>query len=67
MIRRAKKSSKNDLCNDALLASVGFEVTPVDKIVARSSLSINEALIGLTLLELNGSVSSTPGGYLRLK
>jgi DNA processing protein len=55
------------LCNDALLASVGFEVTPVDKIVARSSLSINEALIGLTLLELNGSVSSTPGGYLRLK
>jgi DNA processing protein len=46
---------------------VGFEVTPVDKIVARSSLSINEALIGLTLLELNGSVSSTPGGYLRLK
>ncbi len=65
--KAGKKSSKNDLCNDALLASVGFEVTPVDKIVARSSLSINEALIGLTLLELNGSVSSTPGGYLRLK
>ncbi|MGB0937872.1 MAG: DNA-processing protein DprA [Colwellia sp.] len=62
-----EKSSKNPLCNDALLASVGFEVTPVDKIVARSSLTINEVLIRLTLLELSGIVSSTPGGYLRLK
>lgn len=65
--RTVEKSHIKPLCNDALLASVGFEVTPVDRIVARSSLAINEVLTRLTVLELTGLVSSVPGGYLRMK
>lgn len=65
--KHVEKIKTNSLCNDELLASVGFEITPVDKVVARSLLSINEVLTRLTVLELSGLVSSVPGGYLRLK
>jgi len=63
---KAEKNLKNDLCNEELLASVGFEITPVDKVVSRSKLPIEEVLTRLTMLELNGLVASVPGGYLRL-
>ena len=53
------------LCNDALLDSVGFEITPVDKVVLRSELPVEEVLTRLTMLELNGLVSAVPGGYIR--
>jgi len=49
-----------------LLASVGFEITPVDKVVSRSKLPVEEVLTRLTILELNGLVAAVPGGYLRL-
>ncbi len=62
-----KKSSKKVLCNDRLLMNVGFEITPVDKIVYRSELPITEVLTRLTMLELKGLVSAVPGGYLRLE
>ena len=55
-----------DLCVDELLASVGFEITPVDKVVFRSKLPIEEVLTRLTMLELSGLVIAVPGGYLRL-
>ena len=58
---------QKDLCNDALLASVGFEITPVDRVVSRSKLPIEEVLTRLTVLELSGLVSAVPGGYLRVK
>lgn len=63
---KPEKNSNNDLCNDALLASVGFEITPVDRVVSRSELPIEEVLTRLTMLELNGLVAAVPGGYLRL-
>ena len=53
------------LCKDALLDSVGFEITPVDKVVLRSELPVEEVLTRLTVLELNGLVSAVPGGYIR--
>ncbi len=53
------------LCNDALLDNVGFEITPVDKVVLRSELPVEEVLTRLTMLELNGLVSAVPGGYIR--
>lgn len=53
------------LCNDTLLASVGFEITPVDKVVSRSELPVEEVLTRLTILELSGFVSAVPGGYIR--
>ncbi len=62
-----KKSINNDLCVDALLANVGFDVTPVDKVVFRSKLPIEEVLTRLTMLELSGLVAAVPGGYLRLQ
>jgi DNA processing protein len=62
-----KKRTNKDLCVDELLASVGFEITPVDKVVFRSKLPIEEVLTRLTMLELNGLVAAVPGGYLRLK
>ncbi len=63
---KAGKNLNNDLCNDVLLASVGFEITPVDKVVSRSELPIEEVLTRLTMLELSGLVAAVPGGYLRL-
>jgi len=61
-----EKNINKDLCVDELLASVGFEITPVDKVVSRSKLPIAEVLTRLTMLELSGLVASVPGGYLRL-
>ncbi|MCJ8294657.1 MAG: DNA-processing protein DprA [Colwellia sp.] len=57
--------NQKGLCNDALLASVGFEITPVDKVVSRSELPVEEVLTRLTMLELSGLVTAVPGGYIR--
>ncbi|MCP4325877.1 MAG: DNA-protecting protein DprA [Alteromonadales bacterium] len=62
-----KKNHQNNLCKEVLLASVGFEVTPVDKVASRSHLSIEEVLTRLTMLELRGFISAVPGGYIRIK
>ena len=65
-LNKRQKNSNEGLCVDALLASVGFEITPVDKVVSRSKLPIEEVLTRLTMLELSGLVAAVPGGYLRL-
>jgi len=65
-VKKGEKNLNKDLCVDALLASVGFEITPVDKVVSRSELPIEEVLTRLTMLELSGLVVAVPGGYLRL-
>ena len=61
-----EKSIEQDLCNDSMLASVGYEITPVDLVVSRSKLPIDVVLTRLTVLELRGLVSAVPGGYLKL-
>lgn len=61
-----EKSEKQSLCNDPMLASVGYEITPVDIVVSRSKLPIDVVLTRLTVLELEGLVSAVPGGYLKL-
>ena len=63
----SEKSCDQDLCNDSLLASVGYEITPVDIVVSRSKLPTDVVLTRLTMLELRGLVSAVPGGYLKLK
>lgn len=60
-----KKNRQQGLFNDALLDSVGYEVTPIDAIVLRSKLPIDVVLTQLTILELKGLVTAVPGGYLR--
>ncbi len=62
----AEKKCQQDLFLDPLLASVGYEITPVDIVISRSKLPTDEVLTRLTLLELKGLVSAVPGGYLRL-
>jgi len=61
-----EKSDKQGLCNDPMLASVGYEITPVDLVVSRSNLPVDVVLTRLTVLELSGLVSAVPGGYLKL-
>ncbi|MEW6989565.1 DNA-processing protein DprA [Colwelliaceae bacterium 6441] len=61
----SKKSCDQDLFNDPLLASVGYEITPVDTVVSRSKLPTDVVLTRLTVLELRGLVSAVPGGYLK--
>jgi DNA processing protein len=63
----SEKSEKQHLFNDSLLASVGYEITPVDIVISRSKLPINVVLTRLTILELKGLVATVPGGYLRVK
>lgn len=61
-----ENNGQKGLFIDSLLASVGNETTPVDQIVSRSKLPVNEVLSRLTMLELRGLVSAVPGGYQRL-
>ncbi|GAA5131116.1 DNA-processing protein DprA [Thalassotalea piscium] len=65
--KESKKSCVQSLCNDPLLASVGYEITPVDIVVSRSKLPTDVVLTRLTMLELRGLVSAVPGGYLKIK
>lgn len=60
-----EKNNQQDLCNEPLLDSVGYEITPIDAIVLRSKLPVDVVLTQLTILELKGLVSAVPGGYLR--
>ncbi|GAA0818307.1 DNA-processing protein DprA [Colwellia asteriadis] len=61
-----EKSPSKDLCNDNLLASVGYEITPIDKVVSRSELPVEEVITRLTMLELSGLITAVPGGYIRV-
>ena len=61
----ANEINQKGLYNDVLLASVGFEITPVDKVVSRSELPVEEVLTRLIMLELSGLVTAVPGGYIR--
>jgi len=61
-----EKNRDQDLFNDSLLASVGYEITPVDMVVSRSKLPTDVVLTRLTMFELRGLVSAVPGGYIKL-
>ncbi|QOL26408.1 DNA-protecting protein DprA [Thalassotalea sp. LPB0316] len=64
--KECEKTNDQGLLNDALLASVGDEITPIDVVVSRTQLPIEEVLSRLTVLELRGLVAAVPGGYLKL-
>nr|WP_256593837.1 hypothetical protein [Legionella feeleii] len=44
---------------------MGFEVTTVDQIMARSGLNVEEVTCNLVTLELQGIVKAVPCGYMR--
>ncbi|MFB1014858.1 MAG: DNA-processing protein DprA [Alteromonadaceae bacterium] len=68
--KKNKENKENnyqqDLFNDPLLASVEYEVTPIDIVVSRTILPVEVVLTRLTMLELKGQVVAVPGGYIRL-
>lgn len=51
----------------SLTTYIGFDVTTVDQIVARSNLSVEDVIIDLAELELMGQVKAVSGGYIRCK
>lgn len=55
------------LPNAGLLDSVGYEVTPIDQVVAHSQRPVDEVLAQLVELEIRGVVAAVPGGYVRLR
>ncbi|QYK01332.1 DNA-processing protein DprA [Shewanella psychrotolerans] len=57
----------SDLPFASLLASVGYEATPIDVVVEHSGKTIELVLEQMLELELQGWVSAVPGGYIRLK
>jgi len=51
----------------SLTTYISFDVTTVDQIVARSSLPVEDVIIDLAELELQGHVKAVPGGYIRCR
>ncbi|MDO6707749.1 DNA-processing protein DprA [Photobacterium sp. 1_MG-2023] len=50
---------------NAVLANVGNEATPVDVVAERCAQPVHEVMTQLLELELQGVVTSVPGGYIR--
>jgi DNA processing protein len=61
----APASSELDEEYQALLACIGHETTPVDRLVERSGLTAEAVSSMLLILELQGFVESAAGGYAR--
>ncbi|MHA2940194.1 DNA-processing protein DprA [Vibrio sp. RC27] len=57
-------NTQEELPFPELLANVGKEVTPIDIIAERTNIPIQEAMVQLLELELNGHIESIAGGYI---
>lgn len=57
---------KKHLAGQKLLASVDHDTTPVDVIVQRSNLPVEQVLMELLELEVQGAVIAVPGGYIKV-
>ena len=51
--------------NKNLVKCIGFEVTTVDQMMARSGLGVEKVVCDLAELEIQGIVKAVPGGYMR--
>ena len=51
--------------NSNLVKCLGFELTTVDQLIARTGLSVEKVVCDLVDLELKGIVKAVPGGYMR--
>lgn len=56
---------KKNLAEPELLASVDHDTTPVDVIIQRSNLPVEQVLMELLELEVQGLVAAVPGGFIR--
>lgn len=51
--------------NENLVKFMGFEMTSIDQLIARSGYPVEQVLTELATLELSGIITSVPGGYIR--
>lgn len=51
--------------NKNLVEFIGFEITSIDQIIARSGYTVEQTTAKLAELELLGAIYSVPGGYIR--
>lgn len=52
--------------NEKLVKFIGFEMTSIDQIIARSGFTVEQVTSELADLELNGTIQSVPGGYIKV-
>lgn len=50
-----------------LLEYIGYEATPIDLLVSKSGFSTNNISSMLLILELQGHITTVPGGYAKMK
>jgi DNA processing protein len=61
----AKSISRLDLQDKKLVECLGFEMTSIDILMARTGLTIDKLLARLSTLQLQGYIDVVPGGYVR--
>jgi DNA processing protein len=63
---RGKNENKLDSEYQKLLEYIGYETTPVDVLVERSGFTASNISSMLLILELQGHIKSTVGGYIKV-
>ena len=65
-VDESEKNMSQSLASDKLLASVDFEITPLDIVAQRSGIKVADVMSQLLEYELRGLVIGVPGGYIKL-
>lgn len=65
LIPEGMQQEKLAIENDHFVKCIGFEVTSIDQIVARSGLDVGAVLSRLADLEIQAAITAVPGGYMR--
>jgi DNA processing protein len=60
-----KDASRLDSQDTKLVECLGFEITSIDILMARTGLPIDKLLARLSILQLQGYIDVVPGGYVR--
>lgn len=64
-IQQEKALSRLDSQDKKLVECLGFEMTSIDILMARTGLTIDKLLARLSTLQLQGYIDVVPGGYVR--
>lgn len=67
MIRARKPKEALSSRLEKILSLIGYECTPIDRVVQHTGLTPEQVLPMLSELELQGQVASVSGGYIRSK
>lgn len=63
--QQKKDLSELDLQDKKLVECLGFEMTSINILMARTGLTIDKLLARLSILQLQGYIDVVPGGYVR--